>query len=464
MARTVMLASGLVVSVILARGLGPAEFGIYGVIISVLTWTRPLLNGGVPGATAKLLAQRPERAASIEQTARAVLISAGLALFAGGWLAAPALARLLGIPSAADILRLALLDLPLMAAYFAWHGALYGHHLFGILALSLVIHTLLKLVGVVLLAFSGLSVTGAILVQVAASAGVLVYLFAVVPPRRTMPAFELARPMLMMALPLSLYAMALQVHVNLGLWLLSAVGTTGDAIGFFVAALNVSRTLTVVQVVLSGVVFASMSQALAQRDEAAARRHLQEGTRLALLLIAPVAALLIVDADRIVTLLFGPGYAPAGDILRWQLLAFTLWPLLDLCFMALAAAGRPVYPAWLLAALIAPAVALCLALVNSHGGAGAAAAQAIIVAIATTFAAMLTWRRFRTLVAPATLLRVGCATALTAWLSAQISVTGPWLVAKLAALVAVWLMILVLLRELTLADLKPFAIWDRGAA
>jgi O-antigen/teichoic acid export membrane protein len=191
---------------------------------------------------------------------------------------------------------------------------------------------------------------------------------------------------------------------------------------------------------------------------------LEDGARFALLLIAPAAALLSVDADRVVILLFGPGYAPAGAILRWQLVTFALLPLLDLCFMALAADGRPVYPAWLLAALIAPAVVLCLALANSHGGAGAAAAQAIVVAIATAFAALAAWRRFRTLVAPLTLLRVGSATALTALLSAQISITGPWLVAKLAALLAVWLMILVLLRELTLADLKPFTIWDRSAA
>jgi O-antigen/teichoic acid export membrane protein len=464
MARTVFLASGMVVSIILARALGPVEFGIYGVVISVLTWTQLLLNGGIPGATAKLLAERPERAASIEQTARAVLISGGLSLFAAGWVAAPGLARLLGIPSAADVLRVALLDLPLMAAYFAWQGTLYGHARFSLLALGLVVHTLLKLVGIVLLAFLGLSVTGAILAQVAASAGVLVYLFAVVPPPRAMPTFELARPMLTMALPLSLYAMALQIHVNLGLWLLSAAGTADDARGFFVAALNVSRALSVVQAVVSGVVFASMSRALAQRQEATARRHLEDGARFALLLIAPAAALLSVDADRVVILLFGPGYAPAGAILRWQLVTFALLPLLDLCFMALAADGRPVYPAWLLAALIAPAVVLCLALANSHGGAGAAAAQAIVVAIATAFAALAAWRRFRTLVAPLTLLRVGSATALTALLSAQISITGPWLVAKLAALLAVWLMILVLLRELTLADLKPFTIWDRSAA
>ena len=130
----------------------------------------------------------------------------------------------------------ALLDL--MAAYFVWQGALYGRARFGTLASSLVVHTLLKLVGIVLLAVLGLSVTGAILAQVAASIGVLGYLLAIVPPARTMPAAELARPMLIMALPLSLYAMASQIHVNLGLWLLSAAGTAGDALGFFVAALK----------------------------------------------------------------------------------------------------------------------------------------------------------------------------------------------------------------------------------
>jgi hypothetical protein len=67
-------------------------------------------------------------------------------------------------------------------------------------------------------------------------------------------------------------------------------------------------------------------------------------------------------------------------------------------------------------------------------------------------------------VPPLTLLRVGGASALTALLSAQISIAGPWLVPKLATMFALWTLLLVLLRELTLADLKPLAIWKRSAA
>ena len=176
-----------------------------------------------------------------------------------------------------------------------------------------------------------------------------------------------------------------------------------------------------------------------------------------------MVALLSVDADRVVTLLFGAGYAPAGNILRWQLIAFAILPLLDLCFTALAADGPPAYPAWLLAALIAPAVGLCLAPRRQpwrrrcsgpgdrRGDRNWPRSFGHVAAVSD---------------APAPLtLRVGGATALTALISASISVAGPWLVAKLAALFAVWiLLLLVLLRELTLADLKALAIWKRSAA
>ena len=357
----------LAVSVILARGLGPAEFGIYGVIISVLTWTQLLLGGGV---------QAPRRSSS-PSSRNGRLRSSRRHAPCWSRPASPSLPEAgsrrrrwrgcSGFPSAAYVLRVALLDLPLMAAYFALQGALYGRAHFGTLALGLVVHSLLKLAGVALLAILGLSVTGAILAQVAASIGVLGFLFSVVPPPRTMPAPELARPMLMMALPLSLYAMALQIHVNLGLWLLSASDTASAAIGFFVAALTVSRTLSIVQSVLSGVVFASMSRALARRDEATARLHLKEGAFRASADCSRGGA----PERRCRSGGHAPvrrGLRPAGNILRWQLIAFAILPLLDLCFTALAADGPPAYPAWLLAALIAPAVGLCLALVDSHGG------------------------------------------------------------------------------------------------
>ena len=58
----------------------------------------------------------------------------------------------------------------------------------------------------------------------------------------------------MMALPLSLYALALQIHINPSLWLLSAAGNAGDARVSSSPRSMSNRTLSVVQAVLSGLV------------------------------------------------------------------------------------------------------------------------------------------------------------------------------------------------------------------
>ena len=45
-ARVFLLVSGFGVSIILARALGPAEFGVYGVVMSFLVWFERIIGGG----------------------------------------------------------------------------------------------------------------------------------------------------------------------------------------------------------------------------------------------------------------------------------------------------------------------------------------------------------------------------------------------------------------------------------
>ena len=69
-ARVFLLVSGFGISIILARGLGPASFGIYGVVMSFLVWFERLVGGGIPRGTVTMLSQAPEQRAVIEQSTR----------------------------------------------------------------------------------------------------------------------------------------------------------------------------------------------------------------------------------------------------------------------------------------------------------------------------------------------------------------------------------------------------------
>ncbi len=457
-ARTCFLVSGMVISIILARTLGPVAFGTYGVIISLSSWLQLVLNGGVPGATIKLLAEHPARAAAISQTARAVLLAAALVLAVPAFFASPEIVHLLGLPTAATAFRVALLDLALMSLYFAYQGTLYGHGRIGTLATSLILHTLLKLLVILTLTFVGLSVTTAVLAQAVGTFGVLVFLSVMEPPGAARPAADMARAMIRISLPLTVYGMALQIHTNLVLWLFSAVGNDSHQTGFLVATANLSRTFTVVQAVLAGLVFASISQALAGKDEARARHHLSEGMRFALLLVAPAAALLIIDARPVMVLLFGSGFAPAASLLRWQVVTVAAMPFLDLGFMALAAGGRTGFSTRLLAGLIPVLAGLALLLGHTFGAIGMVAAQAGVVVAATVMTGLATWQRYRSFLPLPSLFRIAAATLVVALLSSRLSVDGPAIIIKIAVLFAIWAAILVALRELTLEDLRALGV------
>jgi O-antigen/teichoic acid export membrane protein len=106
---------GYVIAVILARKLGAAEYGIYGVVMSQLLWLEMASNAGIQGATAKLIADGRHDMATVERSARAFLVAAAIVLLAVCWFVAPLLAQLMQMPGRAILFRLAVIDLPFAA-------------------------------------------------------------------------------------------------------------------------------------------------------------------------------------------------------------------------------------------------------------------------------------------------------------------------------------------------------------
>ncbi len=77
------------VSITLARQLGPADFGVYGLVLSALAWLEMVSHAGVPAAVGKMIAEHQDDRPAVKRSALfVVLIRAGV-LFVIGWLAAP---------------------------------------------------------------------------------------------------------------------------------------------------------------------------------------------------------------------------------------------------------------------------------------------------------------------------------------------------------------------------------------
>lgn len=453
MARAVFMVFSYLSSVILARILGPAGFGIYGVLISLLVWLEMVGAAGVPGALGKLIPDRHEDADLVEGSALFLLLPAALVLLAAGWLAAPAVARVFDLRDGARLFRLAILDIPFAVLYAGYSGMLMGRRLFGLLSVSQTILGAAKLLGITALIVLGVSVERALIVNVAASCAALLVLVVRHRSPRLRSVERFVHPLVSIGIPIAVFAVALQVLTSIDLWSLGSLWEGSDAVlGWYVAALKIGQTLMVIPVVQSGVVLSSVAWALARHDHVGAHRHVLEASRFALLLTVPACVIVGTSASPLMALIYSTPYAAGGRFLALQLAAFSCFAFLDAFAHALMAAGRQRMTAVVLVAFV-PVVAVAnLLLIPRVGPMGAAAALLVgMLGVAVAMGVMV-WRWLGAPFDARTLFRVVLAGAIVFVPSAWFQVEGPVVLLKLVILGGLYLLVLWRLGEISAAD------------
>ncbi len=453
-ARLFFMGAGLVISVLLARGLGPGEFGLYGLAISLLTWTQLLVNWSIPGAVARL-APAHGHDPRIAGTGTTLLLTAAALLYGLVWITAPLLERLTGMAGVTWVVRLLFLDLWLLAGHAALQAVFLAHGRLGGIAALLALQSGVKLVAIVLLFLIGLDIWRVVLAHLAGTfvALALVARRLPIPPPTFTPAY--ARALVSGSLPLLMYMLLYQFQANAGVWWVAMVRGVGEdeAPGHFTAAMQVARLLTLVPSVLSGVLFARMADAVARRELREAAEQLAVALRYALMLLLPALAAFTAAAEPIVGLLFGPAYGEATAMLRWLGLAGTAMALLDVLLHAVMGAGW-LWRGPLIVALVVPLALMAGAFTIPALGAGGVAVALAAGALGALAMALLTVARRMHIPLPfVSLLRLALASgALYAVLSIW-TVPPWWLIPQFALLAGAYFALLWLLGELDGRDL-----------
>lgn len=459
-ARGIFIASGYVITVILARKLGPNGYGTYGLVMSLLLWLEVLSGFGIPRAAAKLIPEAREPIPVAEATL-STLLAIGVGLLILCWIAAPYVAGFLELEGGTTFLRLAVLDLPFNGLYIGYQGALTGYRQFGLISSTFVVYSLSKVTGILALFWIGFSIEAALIVNVLATVGALVYLHFKRRLRLTLPDARLLRSMAGIAAPLAVFVVTMQFVISAHLWVLKRM-TTGSAeiLGYYVAALNVAQLPAIVPAALGGVVLSSIAGALAGNDFALAQRYVASAGRFVVVVLAPVCVLGALHAAPLMSLLYSSTYEAGGIYMSVLLVGYGLFALLDTLLHALIGADRHHLASATLLAMVPLALFSSIGFIPLWGARGAALSLLATLGAGTAFAVMSIYRRFHVLpVAPMTLLRVAIATAIAVFVSVQFEATGIAVLGKLAFLSLIYLLALAGLRELGAQDLKPFAVW-----
>ena len=450
-------------TIILARKLGPEDYGTYGMVISVLLWIEQTGRFTIPPAAAKLIPEQHERAGAIQEAALIICLVLFTALGALLWLAATPLASLFDIgDEGARLFRVAALDLPIFGAYSVYRGVLQGHHEFLALSISDVIYAAGKLAAVIVL-LASLTLPGALLTNIAASAAALLYVGLRTPIRVGRPASHIVRLLVRLALPLGVYMLMLQTITNLDLWSLKVFASTDDAatIGRYVAARNLAVVPGVVLMVVSDILLPSLSRALAANDVRASRMYIQGAVRFVSISMAPIVLILMVGADDFMALLYSGEFRPAGAYVRILVLYAVSLPFVDLFASALSASGKPYRGGVTLLSVIPVIVFLNVVLVGRYGAIGAAYGSALAGGLCTMALGIMVINRFGALMTPRTLINIVAAMLLMATAAHYASVYAlpAW---TYVGCLAIYGLALIALREIGRDDLAPLAFWKWG--
>jgi O-antigen/teichoic acid export membrane protein len=453
LARGVFFVAAYAISAMLARALGPTDYGIYGVILSQLLWLEMVVNAGIPAATAKLVADGRHDPDDVERSARTLLLGVSGVVLVAGWSLASAVAPLMQIPNGATLLRIAVLDLPFAALYASYEGIFAGHRRFGAMAMAQVAQALARVTAVSALIVIGFSIEGALVALVLSSVALCLGLTAWYPPKGLGGGRGIISEIVRFTGPLALCLISGQVLLNLDLWSLQGLWTgSGEVVGQYVASLNLARILAVIPTVQASVLFTSVAWAAASHDNARAVRHIQEASRFAIVIATAACVILGMNGAEILGLLFSSAYAEGKRFLPLQLAGFGLFALLDVFANGLMAAGRHRVVAVVLTATV-PLVWLSnYALIPQIGPVGAAISLVVGVAVGAAVTGVLVYRHFGMPIRIMTVTRVLAASAIVSLASAALPVGGPLVLVKVAGLGGLFMLTLYLLGEVTPQD------------
>ena len=176
-------------------------------------------------------------------------------------------------------------------------AVLNGRGRFTASALATAVYAVAKLLGILLLAWPGVTIEGALLVNVVGSAIGLAVAVLAVGRLAWRPALSEVRRLAAFAAPVSMRGVALQLLSGIGLWSLGLAGTLvpEDTRGLYVAANSIARLPTILAVGMTGVLVGSIAAALGRGDREAAVSLLAGAARALLVLLVPATAILWVE-------------------------------------------------------------------------------------------------------------------------------------------------------------------------
>jgi len=391
--QAVAMACGYAIQFFLGRKLGPQDYGIYQVVLSVLVWLE-LLLAGVSGVIIKDVAGKAFYNERLEKRSLLYQLQLSLLVFAIALTFSFFIAEIFKMKDVGFYFRIAIIDILVLAFYHTYNALLNALKLWREQAVAITAYSFSKMILTIVLVSLNMSILGAVSSHVAASAFGFLAGFVFIRAYSSNLAWEspdgrfslLAEEreifgLYRLAIPFAAINLLFNLLLNVDLWVVEALVSDAAKTGYYAAAQTIAKSLYYLFVAFSFVLFPVLVESIAASDAEKTKQYINQTVRLLLMCLVPISTLFALTSSALVTLIYGKAYTGAGEALTILSIGYCLIPLIYAYINTFIAGSMYKTATGITAAIVFADIGFCAWLVPWKGLPGAA--------LATLFASLL---------------------------------------------------------------------------
>jgi len=451
--KIIWVVSGFAVHVGLGRFLGPKLYGIFGVILSVVSITYLILASGIRQATTKYTASNPELAGVIKNTGLKIQILFSLALTMVLVSLSKPIAMLLNDETLSNFIRLSALTIPFTGVLFVYIGSLEGIKRFGKSATISMTYASLKVIFVFLLVLFGLKVYGAIIGLILA-----VFFAALVGGYfcrgQSNEGHFSSAVLIKFGFPVLLFFIVLALLLHIDVLFVRSILNDNIRTGFYTSARALSQVIYFVFAAFSVVLLPSISSAIASSNLRLTKRYINHSLRYMLMLLIPTALMISATSANFVTLFYGRAYIAAAYPLSILVFGMSFLVVTLALSTIMQGYGKPRTPLTILSILVPVNVCLHLLMIPRFQLLGAALATSITCFIGLAISCTYIYKEFKTLLSLNSLFKIILASVVVYLIALRISFSHFLLPIYYVGLFSLYFFVLFILKEINYEDMS----------
>lgn len=450
-ASIVFMAAGYLINVWLGRSLGPEAYGIYGIIISLMTTVNIMQTSGLPQATSKFIAEGIENSEGILKSSIILQVISTLILTALFIVLAHPIAVMLNDISLVPYIRLSALVLPLYGIFSLYTYYYNGLRNFKRQALMNIIYSVAKVIAVIGFVYFW-HLYGAIIGFIVSPFIALMFGF-------HWPKVEKLfsyRKLILFSIPLIAFAVISTLQLSIDLFFVKSMLIEDESAGLYSAGQNIARIPFFALSAFGMILFPSISQAVSQNLMDKARDSIRNALRYILILLVPTIAVLASTSEPIIELLYSSKYSAAASSLSTLLVGMGLLTLFMMLANILNGAGKPYRSAIFSGIGILITAISCYILIPRYGLEGAAMATLIGAGVSALLGLVAVYMMFRVLPSWKSLVRIVLGSAIIYWLGMYVDVYVALLPVLYVVMFMIYIGLMIWMKEISKDDLSSF--------